>query len=939
MQPYPPPNGALPHPALNGYAHGSPAMMHGAVPLPGMGNPAAGTPTLAARRLSASAGPGASYGYAGTPTQLGALPQAPMNAHQQALLMRSQQAARAPPVASTSGTTAALAPPPPPATLPNDGGPAYKVPVHRSFTRVRETEPGEEFPSIPSAQDQERLKAWIERDVAYETELVQAKHAMRIEASTMHEELMKEQDWLGYPAAPVGFRPRTKAAKQMEEAKGKRGALRKPVPMSKSYLRSIAQAPETLIPIRLELEHEMYKLRDTFTWNLRETTITPEIFASHLCADMRLPPEHFQRDIIAAVTKQIADAQLSGNYHGHIADALEEAREESRAWLEAHASRRRRLGKEPAREGEEGEEEEQEEEEKEEKPAALAELKVEQGVSDELRVAIKLDITLDSIQLVDKFEWDLSDPYNSPEAFAETFAADLGLTGEFRTAIAHSIREQVEFYTRSLCILGYTKGAAITEDDLRRDFLPSVGETFRTDTADDFTPLLNQLTADEVERFDREHEREIRRKRRQTKGRGVTLPERESVRTHRTLVPRSLPGHVSYYRDERDNKHYPQPELSLPYPIVAKAVAPKPADLETNSASPLKLLLTKDKAGGAGGLAATAAANRYKKGQEGAAGGLESPVKQAPVKKRLPGRPNLEALGLHEHIVDGQWFCANCGCPASVAVGRRKGPTGKDSLCGTCGKYFHRFKRQRPCTYTRDHDTHQRQRAEEEARNPTKTRKKTAAAAAAAAAGAAAELLESAARSARTSGRGTPASQALSPQSSGQEDDSDEDEDDEPVLARGVKRRRPAHYGSPDTPFVQLDSDDSEQSSAEGSPPATRQRVLPATQLDSSPPPVMPNIPAPAAIAAPAVVPAPQPLPWMLSAAAELRAKQVDDRFEIIPRPRPSDPNVQEWRIRCLDCPGKLYNLGPGETLDGFLVHFKNRVHRSNVEARIARET
>ena len=100
----------------------------------------------------------------------------------------------------------------------------------------------------------------------------------------------------------------------------------------------------------------------------------------------------------------------------------------------------------------------------------------------------------------------------------------------------------------------------------------------------------------------------------------------------------------------------------------------------------------------------------------------------------------------------------------------------------------------------------------------------------------------------------------------------------------------------------------------------------------------------------------------MVLAAAELRSNQVDDRFEIIPRGRPTEPSLQEWRIRCLDCPGKvrlpnsglvvfsvslgvscvslprssqLYNLGPGETLTNFAVHFKNRQHRANVEARI----
>lgn len=107
---------------------------------------------------------------------------------------------------------------------------------------------------------------------------------------------------------------------------------------------------------------------------------------------------------------------------------------------------------------------------------------------------------------------------------------------------------------------------------------------------------------------------------------------------------------------------------------MPKAVPPKPADLETNSASPLKLLLTKDKASGAGGLAATAAANRFKKAQEGAVGGAESPAKPRFDKKRpvVKPLPSLEELGLHEHIIDGQWFCANwCVLLSLVGLGPR----------------------------------------------------------------------------------------------------------------------------------------------------------------------------------------------------------------------------------------------------------------------------
>ncbi|PPQ70557.1 hypothetical protein CVT26_013144 [Gymnopilus dilepis] len=42
------------------------------------------------------------------------------------------------------------------------------------------------------------------------------------------------------------------------------------------------------------------------------------------------------------------------------------------------------------------------------------------------------------------------------------------------------------------------------------------------------------------------------------------------------------------------------------------------------------------------------------------------------------------------------------------------------------------------------------------------------------------------------------------------------------------------------------------------------------------------------------------------------------------------------WRIRCADCPGKIYYPGPGETLANFDVHLKNREHRRRVSERVA---
>lgn len=41
-------------------------------------------------------------------------------------------------------------------------------------------------------------------------------------------------------------------------------------------------------------------------------------------------------------------------------------------------------------------------------------------------------------------------------------------------------------------------------------------------------------------------------------------------------------------------------------------------------------------------------------------------------------------------------------------------------------------------------------------------------------------------------------------------------------------------------------------------------------------------------------------------------------------------------RIKCKDCPGKLYTPGPETGVNNFEVHLKNRLHREKVDRRIA---
>ncbi|KAG8690695.1 SWI/SNF chromatin-remodeling complex subunit [Ceratobasidium sp. 395] len=66
------------------------------------------------------------------------------------------------------------------------------------------------------------------------------------------------------------------------------------------------------------------------------------------------------------------------------------------------------------------------------------------------------------------------------------------------------------------------------------------------------------------------------------------------------------------------------------------------------------------------------------------------------------------------------------------------------------------------------------------------------------------------------------------------------------------------------------------------------------------------------------------------------------DRFTIIVKTDPQnaeEPPLPKFRLKCLDCPGKLYTPGPEQSLANFVVHLKNRTHRSRVNSRLAVET
>jgi SWI/SNF-related matrix-associated actin-dependent regulator of chromatin subfamily B member 1 len=194
---------------------------------------------------------------------------------------------------------------------------------------------------------------------------------------------------------------------------------------------------EMLVPIRLDMELEGQKLRDTFTWNKNESIISPEQFAEILCDDLDLNPVPFVPAISTAIRQQI----------------------------EAYVSE------------------------------SIIEDNCDQ------RVIIKLNIHVGNTSLVDQIEWDMSEKENNPEEFAIKLCAELGLGGEFVTAIAYSIRGQLSWHQRTY---------AFSEAPLSTVEVP-----FRAPSeAESWAPFLETLTDAEMEKKIRDQDRNTRRMRR-----------------------------------------------------------------------------------------------------------------------------------------------------------------------------------------------------------------------------------------------------------------------------------------------------------------------------------------------------------------------------------------------------------------------------------------
>lgn len=297
-----------------------------------------------------------------------------------------------------------------------------------------------------------------------------------------------------------------------------------------------------------------------------------------------------------------------------------------------------------------------------------------------------------------------------------------------RTAIAHSIREQIQMFQKSLFLVGHpSDGTPIQDEELRQAFLPSLAIGARPmDQVSLYTPLLNSVSDSDVERSEKEREKEMnkRRKRNQRGRRGIVLPDREPTRTYRTpaigfpeLDPAVLASVAAQnavgsrraaaaaasltianmVASENGTTFVPTP-TPMPSVPMSQPKEKKSKGLFKAPSVPADVLMPRAHVTAPTPSTAVDVSELPTPLENDPPPAIPPPPPPPEPKKYIPKKSLKElereakerefAGGQHPNYINGVWHCSNCGCPESIAVGRRKGPLGDKSQCGLCGKLF-----------------------------------------------------------------------------------------------------------------------------------------------------------------------------------------------------------------------------------------------------------
>ncbi|KAF8892911.1 hypothetical protein BD779DRAFT_1467981 [Infundibulicybe gibba] len=865
------------------------------------------------------------------------------------------------PRANTPGPLPVAAPPPSviPSIPPLPAGVSLNplvtrvsiVPLHSSTTTI---------PALDATEIQD-IQNWMHTDKEYDAEFRKMKERMAEEARGVFgpaAAMWWEKGWVGVGGGlgalakgrerRPGFDIRYPRRDRRERERGREGRKRREgLRLPRKLLEADTEKPELLVPIRLEFDVEHHKMRDTFVWNLNDPVVTPENFAQSVVEDYNLPSS-YHTVIVKSIQDQLSDYKAhTAGYDGDggeitiIEDELDNQtivgvgllQDEDSTWwhgwrknvsreIEASTKRRRTRkvsAKGKAAEGTTGRANlgEDAETKPDNRPMALDGPELdEKSIHEDMRILIKLDIIVGSMKLDDQFEWDLDNTNASPEEFAAVYAKELGLGGEFCTAIAHAIREQVQIYQKSLFLVGHPlDGSAIQDEELRSSFLPSLTSGARPlDQVQSFTPLLNYLSDGEIERTEKDRDKDMnRRRKRNTRGRrGIALPDREPIRT---LDPATLA--LAAAANAPTSRRAAAAAASL---NIANMVASEngTAFLAPMPAAPQPIIPTVAKEKRTKGLfkAPTYPPTVLRPRANVAA---PTPHTAADVSKLPAPLENDPPPSTSVAPIDPKIMKAMTAKRAKELEREAKEKEFAD------GKYWHRHRRPKPVEYNRNPEFHKRE-SELTKVSPTTSKKKGAQ------------------RGQNSTRPTTPAEEPSEPQSPPRSTgglDTTSRQSPPPILLPMDDERAMSPVSSassaseaPLAQRVRMNGNHAVSAPPASSRPSTPTSSTQAEIQSASAPPLgtTPGSEPPPSSASPSRPS--RPPQWLSEAMHAMQTTYPHDKFEIILRKvNPSTP--PEWRIKCSDCPGKLYTPGPGETLSNYEVHLRNRLHRQRVNDRL----
>lgn len=231
-----------------------------------------------------------------------------------------------------------------------------------------------------------------------------------------------------------------------------------------------------LMPLRLDIEQDGYRLREAFMWNPKGS-LTVNSIAELLAADFDLPKSIVASLIVQSVNEQVQDFE---------------------AFLEA----------------------------------SIADVSFSR-----LNALIKLDVVIGSLQLIDQFEWPIECDPLVIDGFAMQMIDEFQLPKEFISAIAFCIHEQIYLVKRALLASGWSivdSKLCIINSSLDPELASRVSVAWQPPTGNTqaFYTIVQELTSVDLDRLEVAREREVRMRKRRM-GKSIRGGGRESW----TLTP------------------------------------------------------------------------------------------------------------------------------------------------------------------------------------------------------------------------------------------------------------------------------------------------------------------------------------------------------------------------------------------------------------------